>query len=69
MKKIFIMSVAVMGSLVCGEALLAMVLVFVMISGLMAGCFMNESSRQLVECPSRVLRLAPKKKQEIPVEG
>ena len=47
MKKIIIMSVAVFG--------------FVMVSGLMAGCFMNESARQVVECPALVFRPAAKK--------
>jgi len=69
MKKIIIMSMAVIGSLVCGEALMAMVFAFVMVSGLMAGCLMNESTRQWVECPSRVLRLVPKKRQDMPAEG
>lgn len=67
MKKTIIMSVAVLGSLVCGEALLAMVLAFVMISGLLAGSFVNESTRQLIECPARVLKAGPPKGEGIPV--
>jgi hypothetical protein len=52
MRKITIMSVAIVTSLVCGEAMMAMVFAFVMISGLMAGCFMSESTRQVVACPA-----------------
>lgn len=55
MRKITIMSLAIVTSLVCGEALLAMVFAFVMVSGLMAGCFMSESTRQIVECPASAL--------------
>ena len=69
MKKIMIMSVAVTGSLICGEALMAMVFAFVMVTGLMAGCFMSESTRRWVECPARILRIPPKKRHDIPVEG
>ena len=61
MKKIIIMSVAVMTSLLFGETMMAAVFGFVMLSGLMAGCFMNESARQVVECPSLVFRPAARK--------
>jgi hypothetical protein len=61
MKKIIIMSVAVMISLLFGETMMAAVFGFVMLSGLMAGCFMNESARQLVECPALVFRPAAQK--------
>ena len=50
MKKNIIMSVAVMTSLLFGETMMAAVFGFVMLSGLMAGCFMNESARQVIEC-------------------
>jgi hypothetical protein len=55
MRKITIMSVAILSSLICGEALLAMVFSFVMVSGLMAGCFVGETTRPVVECPASVL--------------
>ena len=61
MKKIIIMSVAVMTSLLFGETMMAAVFGFVMLSGLMAGCFMNESTRRVVECPALVFRPAAKK--------
>jgi hypothetical protein len=61
MKKTMIMSAAVITSLFFGEALMAGVFGFVMLSGLMAGCFMNESARQVVECPALVFRPAGKK--------
>jgi len=61
MKKIIIMSVAIMTSFLFGETLMAAVFGFVMLSGLMAGCFMNESARQVVECPALVFRPAAKK--------
>ena len=61
MKKNIIMSVAVMTSLLFGETMMAAVFGFVMLSGSMAGCFMNESARQLVECPALVFRPAAKK--------
>lgn len=56
MRKIIIMSVAVISSLVCGEALMAMVFGFVMVTGLMAGCFMGEAARQIAECPASAFR-------------
>jgi hypothetical protein len=61
MKKIIIMSLAVTTSLLFGETMMAMVFAFVMISGLMAGCFMNESARQFVECPALAFRPAAKR--------
>ena len=61
MKKTIIMSVAVMTSLLFGETMMAAVFGFVMLSGLMAGCFMNESARQLVECPALVFRPTARK--------
>ena len=61
MKKNIILSVAVMTSLLFGESMMAAVFGFVMLSGLMAGCFMNESARQVVECPALVFRPAAKK--------
>ena len=61
MKKIIIMSVAVMTSLLFGETMMAAVFGFVMLSGLMAGCFMNQSARQLVECPALVFRSTARK--------
>lgn len=68
MKKIIIMSVAVMTSLLIGETLMAAVFGFVMLSGLMAGCFLNESARQVVECPALVFRPAAKKVRTGPSE-
>jgi hypothetical protein len=61
MKKIIIMSAAVMTSLLFGETLMAAVFGFVMLTGLMAGCFMNESARRVVECPALVFRPAAEK--------
>ena len=61
MKKNIIMSVAVMTSLLFGETMMAAVFGFVMLSGLMAGCFMTESARQVVECPALVFRPAVRK--------
>ncbi len=61
MKKIIIMSMAVATSLLLGEAMMAVVFAFVMISGLMAGCFMNGPARQVVECPSLVFKPAVEK--------
>lgn len=61
MKKIIIMSVAVIGSLLVGEPLMAAVLGLIMVSGLMAGCFMSESACQMVECPALALRPVVKK--------
>ena len=66
MKKIIIMSVAVMTSLLLGEIMMAAVFGFVMLSGLMAGCFMNESARQVVACPALVFRPAAKKARTTP---
>jgi hypothetical protein len=66
MKKNIIMSVAVMTSLLFGETMMAAVFGFVMLSGLMAGCFMNESARQVVECPALVFRSAAKKVRTSP---
>ncbi len=60
MKKIIIMSVAVVSSLLAGETLLAVVFGFVMVSGLMAGCFMSESVRRVVECPALAFKPAAK---------
>lgn len=61
MKKTIIMSAAIITSLLWGEALMATVFAFVMLSGLVAGSFMNESARQVVECPAIVFRPAAKK--------
>ena len=61
MKKIIIMSVAVMTSLLFGDSMLAAVYGVVMLSGLMAGCFMNESARRVLERPALVPRQAAKK--------
>ncbi len=66
MKKIIIMSVAVIGSLLAGEPLLAVVFGFVMVSGLMAGCFMSESVRRVVECPALAFRPAAKELRNPP---
>ena len=61
MKKIIIMSLAVTTSLLFGETLMAAVFGFVMVSGLMVGCFMNESARQVIECPALAFKPAAKK--------
>ena len=66
MKKILIMSAAVMTSLLFGETLMAAVFGFVMLSGLMAGCFMNESARRVVECPALAFRPAVEKARTRP---
>ncbi len=52
MKKTLIMSAAVLTSLLFGEATMAAVFGFVMVSGLMAGSLMNETARRAVECPA-----------------
>jgi hypothetical protein len=61
MKKIIIMSAAVVTSLLLGETLMAAVFGFVMLSGLMAGCFMSEWARRVVECPVLVFKPAAQK--------
>jgi hypothetical protein len=66
MKKIIIMSMAVITSLLFGDTLMAAVLGFVMLSGLMAGCFMNESARQVVACPALAFRPAAKRVRSRP---
>jgi len=68
MKKIILMSVAVMASLMIGEILMSAVLGFVMLTGLLAGCFMSESARRLVECPVSALKPALKRLQAPPSE-
>ncbi len=67
MKKIIIMSLAVTTSLLFGETLMAAVFGFVMVSGLMAGCFMNESARRVIECPALAFKPAAKKLRTPPV--
>ncbi len=67
MKKIIIMSLAVTTSLLFGETLMAAVFGFVMVSGLMVGCFMNESARQVIECPALAFKPAAKKLRTPPV--
>ena len=66
MKKIIIMSLAVMTSLLFGETMMAAVFGFVMLSGLMAGCFMNESARRVAACPALVFRPAVKRHRTPP---
>jgi hypothetical protein len=61
MKKTIIMSSAVVMSLLVGEAMMALVFASVMISGLMAGSFMNESTRQVVECPALAFKISARK--------
>ena len=68
MKKIIIMGLAVMTSLLFGETVMAAVFGFVLLSGLMAGCFMNESARQVVECPALAFRPAAKRLRRPPIE-
>ena len=67
MKKIIIMSLAVMTSLLFGETMMAAVFGFVMLSGLMAGCFMSESARQVVACPALVFRPTARKVRTPPI--
>jgi hypothetical protein len=61
MKKISIMSAAVITSLLFGEVMMAMVFAFVMISGLTVGAFMSESARQVVECPALAFKPSAKR--------
>jgi hypothetical protein len=61
MKKTIIMSVAVIGSILSGDALMAAVFAFVMVTGLLAGGLMNESARRFVECPVSALMPALKR--------
>jgi hypothetical protein len=68
MKKILIMSLAVVTSLLFGETMMAAVFGFIMLSGLMAGCFLNDSARQVVECPALAFRPAAKRLRTPPIE-
>ena len=65
MKKVLIMSLAVVASLLIGETMMAAVFGFVMITGYLTGCYLSEPARRVVECP--VLAFRPgARKLEIP---
>lgn len=61
MNKIVIMSVAMIGALLNGQPMMAVVLGSIMVTGLLAGQRMNESVRRLVECPVSAFKPAVEK--------
>lgn len=55
MKKIIIMSAALTATLLAGEAMMAAVFGFVMVTGYLAGYFLRQPGRRAIEC--RVLAI------------
>ena len=55
MKKIIIMSVAVLTTLLNGEAMIAAVLGSIMVTGLLADNLLSDAARRFMECPVSAL--------------